>query len=228
MNTGHVEEFVLPLEQKILDRLGITTGHVEFHQEEASYGFTGCDTCDPPEEGFSITVDGNQVWPTEEADGWTFMDDEGTYNPDTRTLTYNMSSGGFYEWLGATTNRKDTTVNTENLIDQLNTLIDQTPQDVLETAFETMDVRLADYKGRREDAKEILANLIQELVLARFEIKHKNFTNGQLEAAMFNITREIARVDEYTDSPAVIDYAERLARKIMYATKNTTPDTCEH
>lgn len=108
MNVGHVEDFVLPLEQKILDRLGITTGHVEFHQEEASYGFTGCDTCDPPEEGFSITVDGNQVWPTEEADGWTFMDGEGTYNAD------------------------------------------------------------------------------------------------------------------------VIDYAERLAREIMYATKNTTPDTCEH
>ena len=156
------------------------------------------------------------------------MDDEGTYNPDTRTLTYNMSSGGFYEWLGATTNRKDTTVNTENLIDQLNTLIDQAPQDVLDNAFENMDVRLADYKGRRNDAKEILANLIQELVLARFEIKHKNFTNGQLEAAMFNITREIARVDEYTNNQDVIDYAERLAREIMYATKNTAPDTCEH
>ena len=119
-------------------------------------------------------------------------------------------------------------MNTETLINQLNTLIDQAPQDVLETAFENMDVRLADYKGRRKDAKEILSKLIQELVLARFEIKHKNFTNGQLEAAMFNITREIARVDEYTDSPAVIDYAERLARKIMYATKNTPPDTCEH
>lgn len=119
-------------------------------------------------------------------------------------------------------------MNTNNLIDQLNTLIDQTPQDVLETAFETMDVRLADYKGRRKDAKEILSKLIQELAPARFEIKHKNFTNGQLEAAMFNITREIARVDEYTSSPDVIDYAERLAREIMYATKNTTPDTCEH
>lgn len=119
-------------------------------------------------------------------------------------------------------------MNTNNLIDQLNTLIDQTPQDVLETAFETMDVRLADYKGRREDAKEILSKLIQELAPARFEIKHKNFTNGQLEAAMFNITREIARVDEYTSNPDVIDYAEHLARKIMHATKNTTPDTCEH
>ena len=119
-------------------------------------------------------------------------------------------------------------MNTKNLIDQLNTLIDQTPQDVLDNAFENMDVRLADYKGRRKDAKEILSNLIQELVPARFEIKHKNFTNGQLEAAMFNITREIARVDEYTNTQDVIDYAEHLAREIMYATKNTTPDTCEH
>lgn len=117
---------------------------------------------------------------------------------------------------------------TENLIDQLNMLIDQAPQDVLETAFETMDVRLADYKGRRKDAKEILSNLIQELVPARFEIKKQNFTTGQLEAAMFNIAREIARVDEYTNNPDVIDYAEHLAREIMYATKNTTPDTCEH
>lgn len=112
---------------------------------------------------------------------------------------------------------------TETLINQLNTLIDQAPPDVLENAFENMDVRLADYKGRRKDAKEILANLIQELAPARFEIKHKNFTNGQLEAAMFNITREIARVD-YTNNQDVIDYAERLAREIMYATKNTEPD----
>lgn len=114
-------------------------------------------------------------------------------------------------------------MNTNNLIDQLNTLIDQASPYVLDIAFETMDVRLADYKGRRKDAKEILSKLIQELAPARFEIKHKNFTSGQLEAAMFNITREIARVDEYTNNPDVIDYAERLAREIMYATENTTP-----
>ncbi|WP_347031738.1 hypothetical protein [Brevibacterium paucivorans] len=128
-------------------------------------------------------------------------------------------------------------MNTKNLIDQLNTLIDQAPQNVVDRSLETMRDKLINdldfskryaVDGSRGHAKEILANLVEELAPARFEIKHKNFTNGQLEAAMFNITREIARVDEYTNTQDVIDYAEHLAREIMYATKNTTPDTCEH
>lgn len=129
-------------------------------------------------------------------------------------------------------------MNTENLINQINTLIDQTPQDVINDALERMKEELEDHfddtfgrydeGGSRANAKEILARLVKDLAPARAEIRKHNFTTGQLESAMFNITREIARVDEYTDNPKVIDYAEHLAREIMYATKNTTPDTCEH
>lgn len=125
-------------------------------------------------------------------------------------------------------------MNTKNLIDQLNTLIDQAPREVVDRAFNEAADRMTGLPRFgtkmiiKEEATEILTNLIQELVPARREIKNKNFTNGQLEAAMFNITREISKVDEYTDNPDVIDYAELLAHEIMLATKNTTPDTCEH
>lgn len=125
-------------------------------------------------------------------------------------------------------------MNTKNLIDQLNTLIDQAPDDILDSAFDKLHcwtIGSSKYEGdtiSRAGAKEIISTLIKELSPARHEIKKQNFTTGQLEAAMFNIIQEIPKVDERTNNPAVIDYAEHLARKIMYATKNTAPDTCEH
>ena len=125
-------------------------------------------------------------------------------------------------------------MNTKNLIDQLNTLIDQAPAYVVDGAFSKAANRLNGFTGfeneiiTKGEATEAITDLIQELAPARVKVKHKNFTGKQLEAAMFNITREIARVDEYTNNQDVIDYAERLAREIMYATKNTAPDTCEH
>lgn len=129
-------------------------------------------------------------------------------------------------------------MNTKNLIDQINALIDQAPQDVVNDALERMKEELEDHfddtfgrydeGGSRANAKEILARLVKELAPARRTIRKHDFTGNQLEGAMFNIMTEISNVEERTDNPAVIDYAERLARKIMYATKNTTPDTCEH
>lgn len=122
---------------------------------------------------------------------------------------------------------------TDNLIDRLNTLIAQAPQDIVDRAFSKAAGYLNTIKCfegdvvTKEEAREAITGLIKDLAPARVEIKNKNFTHRQLEAAMFNITREISQVDEYTDNQDVIDYAERLARKIMYATKNTTPDTCE-
>lgn len=121
-------------------------------------------------------------------------------------------------------------MNTETLIDQLNMLVDQAPSYVVDEAFSKATGKLNTIKFFEDDvitkkeAAEIITNLIQDLDPARDEIKNKPFTHRQLEAAMFNITREISQVDEYTDNPDVIDYAEHLARKIMYA----TPDTCEH
>lgn len=123
---------------------------------------------------------------------------------------------------------------TDNLINQLNILIAQAPAYVVDRAFSELADQLEDIKCLEDDAitkegaRGAITALIKDLAPARVEIKNKTFTGKQLEAAMFNITREISQVDEYTDNQDVIDYAERLARKIMYATKNTTPDTCEH
>lgn len=115
-------------------------------------------------------------------------------------------------------------MNTKNLIDQLNTLIDKATPDALEIAFYNVDVRLIDYKGRRKDAKEILTKLVEELSSARFEIGKHDLTAHQTEAAMFNIMKSISTVDERTTNPDVIDYAEHLAREIMLATKINIDD----
>ena len=100
------EEPVFSLEKKVLQRLGRTSGRVEFHNESESLGWGGCDTCEYEFEAFSVTVDGVTVWPDEEVSGAlggvVGVDDEGVYEESTRTLVA-PTQGAFFLWLSGMT-----------------------------------------------------------------------------------------------------------------------------
>ena len=100
------EEPVFSLEKKVLQRLGRTSGRVEFHNETENLGWGGCDTCDYKFEAFSVTVDGVTVWPDEEITsalgGIVGVDDEGAYDESTRTLIA-PTQGAFFLWLSGMT-----------------------------------------------------------------------------------------------------------------------------
>lgn len=85
------------LKKRVLNRLGRTQGDVDIREEEWDFG-GGCTTCSFPEDGFSVYVDGEQVWPSDELlnfqGGVHFADTEGYVNG--RTLT---SYGQFDRWL---------------------------------------------------------------------------------------------------------------------------------
>lgn len=102
-DTGYITEPVFSLEKKVLERLGRTTGRVEFHHEEGNFGWGGCDTCDYPFYGFSVTVDGVQEWPRKpvirEAGGMLDMDRDGRLDDATTVLEYDNVLGEFFRWL---------------------------------------------------------------------------------------------------------------------------------
>lgn len=50
------------LKRRILARLGRKTGKVTINEEQWDDGF--CETCSYPEDGFSVHVDGETVWPS--------------------------------------------------------------------------------------------------------------------------------------------------------------------
>lgn len=96
----YVTEPVFSLEKKILARLGRTSGNVEFHNVSINLGF--CDTCDYPVDGFSVTVDGDQVWPRDEVlavvGGYSVLDEEGSYNEKKKFLRF-TKMGDFFLWI---------------------------------------------------------------------------------------------------------------------------------
>ena len=105
-DTYYREESAFSLEGKVLERLGRTTGHVEFHNETENLGWGTCDTCDYEFEAFSVTVDGVTVWPDEEVSGAlggvVGVDDEGVYDEYAQTVTA-PSQGDFFLWLSGMT-----------------------------------------------------------------------------------------------------------------------------
>lgn len=102
-NTEYITEPVFSLEKKVLERLGKTTGRVEFHNEEDNSGWGGCDTCDYTVYGFSVTVDGVTEWPREsvinKTGGRLDMDEGGRLDDNTQTLGYATALGDFFRWL---------------------------------------------------------------------------------------------------------------------------------
>ena len=122
-------------------------------------------------------------------------------------------------------------MNTKNLIGQLNNLVDQAPIQVINEALTEAEDRIIGYllsdddQGAKQTIKSILTDLIKDLTPARVEIHETNFTDRQTNAALFVLLQELPRVDEYTNNPDVIDYAEQLAQKILYAAEHATPDT---
>lgn len=100
----YVTEPVFSLEKKVLERLGRTSGNVEFHNVSINLGF--CETCDYPVDGFSVTVDGEQVWPSDEViaevGGYTTLDEEGSYDEVRESLCF-TKMGDFFLWLSGMT-----------------------------------------------------------------------------------------------------------------------------
>lgn len=86
------------LRRRVLARLGRDEGNVEVREERWDFGF--CDTCSWPEEGFSIYVDGELVWPSDEYlrefGGYIYADDQGSL--DGSRLS---SFGQFDNWLNS-------------------------------------------------------------------------------------------------------------------------------
>lgn len=86
------------LKRRVLARLNRTNGNVEIREESWDFGM--CDTCSYPEIGFSVYVDGQQVWPSDdylrEFGGYIYADDQGYVTG--RTLT---TYGQFDNWLNA-------------------------------------------------------------------------------------------------------------------------------
>lgn len=84
------------LSQRVLDRLGLESGEVEVRSEEWDLGF--CDTCSHLERGFSVYVDGQQVWPSKDYlrnfGGYIYADGEGVVEGETLSVF-----GYFFEWL---------------------------------------------------------------------------------------------------------------------------------
>lgn len=103
-NQFYVTEPVFSLEKKVLDRLGRTSGNIEFHNVSINLGF--CDTCDYPVDGFSVTVDGEQVWPSNEVlavmGGYSVLDEEGSYDEKRESLRF-TKMGDFFLWLSGMT-----------------------------------------------------------------------------------------------------------------------------
>ena len=85
------------LRKRVLDRLGLTEGDVDIREEAWDFG-GGCTTCSNPEDGFSVHVNGELVWPSDEYldtfGGVHFADTDGYVTG--RTLT---SYGQFDRWL---------------------------------------------------------------------------------------------------------------------------------
>lgn len=83
------------LRQRVLERVGFGTS-VDIREEQWDLGF--CDTCSSPDSGFSVHVDGVQVWPDPEYleyfGGVVFADREG--GVDGGALS---SWGQFDNWL---------------------------------------------------------------------------------------------------------------------------------
>lgn len=84
------------LKKRVLHRVGKSSGDVDVREERWDFGF--CDTCSYPKEGFSVYVDGHQVWPSDEylagRGGYIYADDQGIVSG--RMLS---SWGCFHEWL---------------------------------------------------------------------------------------------------------------------------------
>lgn len=241
---------VKELEQRILKRVGLETGTVEFHQEEASYGFSGCDTCDPPDKGFSITVNGERVWHTEETSneygGWVFMDSEGEYNPNDKTLTYDMDMGDFYNWL-ETPNKQEQeqqeepetmepeTNETNQATTLLANLVDQAPLRVVENTLTRVRSRITNYQlnpnelNVKQTALSIFAELVQNLAPARLNLDEKiqDYTAVEAHKALFNVVQRVRTIDRDTADESVVEYAETIAQAILAATTPDVPDTCD-
>lgn len=100
----YVTEPVFSLEKKVLERLGRTSGNVEFHNVSINLGF--CETCDYPVDGFSVTVDSEQVWPSDEViaevGGYATLDEEGFYDEGRESLRF-TKMGDFFLWLSGMT-----------------------------------------------------------------------------------------------------------------------------
>lgn len=98
------------LKKRVLRRVGKTTGEVDVREERWDFGY--CDTCSYPEEGFSVYVDGRQVWPSDEylagQGGYIYADDQGVVSG--RSLS---SWGYFHDWLEGRTNFDDEEADSE-------------------------------------------------------------------------------------------------------------------
>lgn len=235
------------LEQRILNKVGKETGVVEFHHEEAHHGPGGCDTCNPPDEGFNITVDGERVWPTEETSneygGWAFMDIEGEYNKYDKTLTYNMDRGDFYDWLETPNKQEQEPGNTmteptetSQVIKQLTNLVDQAPMSVIENMLTRTRERIINYQlnTKEQNAKQaaisILAELVENLAPARLNLDEKtqDYTAVEAHKALFNVVQRVRKIDRETADESVVEYAETIAQAILAATTPDIPDTCDN
>lgn len=121
-------------------------------------------------------------------------------------------------------------MNTENLIDQLNKLVDQAPQSTVNNTVNKLlqwahhQTVLGKTPATKTEIKENLGDLIHRLTPARSKIREQNLTAHQTETAMFNIMKSISTVDERTTNPDVIEYAEHLALEIMLAAKINIDD----
>ena len=101
----------IPIDGDLADRVRARVGaeesaFVEIREEEWDLGY--CDTCSYPEEGFSVYVDGKQVWPDEEYlsvfGGVAFADADGIVEEDcgNRSLNFFDNLSIFNEWLKGT------------------------------------------------------------------------------------------------------------------------------
>lgn len=240
---------VKQLEQRILNKVGRETGRVDFYEERANYGGTGCDTCDPPEIGFCVAVDDERVWPTDETSneygGWTWIDVEGTYNRYDKTLTYDMDMGDFYNWL-ETPNKQEqeeqeqeTMEPEENETNQITTLlvnlVDQAPLRVVENTLTRVRSRITNYQlnpnelNVKQTALSILAELVQNLAPARLNLDEKiqDYTAVEAHKALFNVVQRVRTIDRDTADESVVEYAETIAQAILAATTPDIPDTCD-
>lgn len=84
------------LRNMVLTRMGLTEGTVTIQEEEWDLGM--CDTCSYPESGFSVKVNDNLVWPSDEYlqhfGGYIYADREGDITGNELT-----SYGHFNAWL---------------------------------------------------------------------------------------------------------------------------------
>lgn len=84
---------------KVLERIGSTTGRVEFVMEEWDFGY--CDTCSWPETGLAVKVNGHVVYPNDEvlaAFGGCVYGDDGVEVSGGR-ITERSQYAHFFDWL---------------------------------------------------------------------------------------------------------------------------------